>query len=131
MRLVLVAIALTAWAAPALAACNSDLLSVVDWKIGESKISLLPYAIEATVTYNGDRPFRMIHAGVMLDDVLGRNLGQVNLDEDQKASPGDTVLVDGQVSASKRLGEINRSDVVSRACVWSIVYDDGTVAKFD
>jgi hypothetical protein len=131
MKIVVVAAMLVAAAPPALGACNADLLKVVDWQIGESQISLLPYRIEATVRYEGSRPFRMIHAGVMLDDALGKNLGQVNLGEDQKAAPGDEIVVDGQVSVSKRLGAVAREDVAPRACVWSIVYDDGTVERFD
>lgn len=131
MKLLAIAAVIAAASAPAYGACNSDMLKVVDWQIGESRISLLPYRIEATVRYEGARPYRMIRAGVILDDALGMNMGQVNLTQDQNVAPGEEVLADGQVSVSKRLGDVAREDVVARACVWSIVYDDGTEERFD
>jgi hypothetical protein len=118
-------------ASPAAAACNSEMLAVVDWKATKNDSTLLPYLLEATVRYEGARPYRMIHAGVMFADVLGEQLGQVNLPKDAEVSPGAVVVADAYVDADERLGVVNRDDIVYRTCVWSIVYDDGTVEKFD
>lgn len=117
-------------AAPALA-CNVEMLTVLDWQATKNEPHrLLPYRLEAEVQYNGDKPYRMIHAGVMFADVLGRTVGQVNLPRDQNVAPEEYVLANGQVSVDERIATINPDDITYRTCVWSIVYEDGTVEDF-
>jgi hypothetical protein len=112
-------------------ACNSEMLTVTDWQVKKNDGNIvLPYRLEAQVTYEGDRAYRMIHAGVMFADVLGDSIGQVNLARDQDVSPGDALIADGQVTVDERMASANRNDIVYRTCVWSIVYQDGTVEKF-
>lgn len=112
-------------------ACNSEMLTVRDWQaVASEGNKFFPVDLSATVEYNGPRPYRMIHAGVMLADVLGQNMGQVNLERDQGVSPGEIIEARGLVDAKERLLTINRDDVVSRTCVWSIVYVDGTKEEF-
>ncbi len=130
-RLMVGVVLATAATLPAMA-CNSEMLTVVDWQaIKNEQNRFFPYVLEATVQYNGDRPYRMVHAGVMFADVLGKGIGQVNLERDQNVTPGETIIADGLVTVDERIATINRADVVTRTCVWSIVYDDGTVEKFD
>lgn len=113
-------------------ACNSEMLAVQDWQASANEGNkIVPVSLSATVQYQGARSYRMIHGGVMFADVLGGNLGQVNLERDQSVAPGDVIEVDGLVGAKDRLLTINRDDVVTRTCVWSIVYEDGTVEKFE
>lgn len=112
-------------------ACNSELLAIQDWQaVANEGNKFFPVSLSATVQYNGDRAYRMVHGGVMFADVLGGNLGQVNLERDQTVAPGDIIEVDGFVDANDRLLTISRDDVVARTCVWSIVYEDGTVEEF-
>ncbi len=112
-------------------ACNTELLSLVDWEAAENAGSaLIPVTLVAKVQYNGSRPYRMIHAGVILADVLGEGLGQVNLNRDQTVSPGEVVEANGFVGAEERLLTVNRDDIVGSTCVWSIVYSDGQVEEF-
>ncbi len=112
-------------------ACNSDVLTVLEWTATKNENSRsLPVLLEAKVQYQGDHAFRMIHAGVMFSDVLGQSLGQVNLDRDRPAKPGETLVADGQTGAKERILTLNRDDIVYRTCVWSIVYDDGTKEEF-
>ncbi len=132
MKLILIgAMVAGLWATQA-NACNSDLLTVIDWKVIENKKSrVLPYLLEANVKYNGDKAYRMIHAGVIFADVLGKSLGQVNLETDENVKPGDTILANGQVTVKDRMIKVNRDDVTYRTCVWAIVYQDGTKETFD
>jgi hypothetical protein len=131
MRLVIGVLCLLATAAPAMA-CNSEMLTVVGWQaIKDEGNPVLPYSLSAEVKYEGHRAYRMIHAGVMFSDVLGEALGQVNLAKDQNVSPGDSITADGLVDVDKRIGTISRDDIAFRTCVWSIVYDDGTVEEFN
>lgn len=112
------------------AACNSEMLSVLDWEVVKNDSSLLPYRLIAQVEYRGQRGFRMIHAGVIFSDVLGQGVGQVNLNRDSTAQPGDNITADGQVEVDARMATLNPEDIVLRTCVWSIVYDDGTKEEF-
>lgn len=130
MNRILMAMLLLGAAAPAYA-CNSEMMEVIDWHAVEISSPFFPYRLTAEVRYEGPKPYRMIHAGVMIDDVLGQNLGQVNLARDAQVQPGDTLIADGQVTVRERLGTVNRADTVIRTCVWSIVYDDGTIEKFE
>lgn len=118
-------------ALPALA-CNSEMLAVQDWQAAANPGNrVIPVRLEATVQYQGDQPYRMIHAGVLLSDALGGALGQVNLERDENVAPGDVVEARGFVQADERLLTINRADVKATTCVWSVVYADGTVEKFE
>lgn len=124
------ALVVSGWAAPAMA-CNPDILTVTDWQAIENEgDNFLPYRLEATVTYNGEKPYRMIHAGVMFADVLGESLGQVNLPRDAVVQPGEAVVADRQTGSKERIGTIAEEDIVHRTCVWSVVYEDGTVDQF-
>lgn len=128
MRFALVALTLVA--TPAMA-CNPEMLTVTDWQaVPNENSSALPVLLKADLRYDGDRAFRMIHAGVVFSDVLDQPLGQVNLHRDLSANPGDALVADRQTGAKKRILTINRDDITHRTCVWSIVYDDGTVEKF-
>lgn len=131
MKLTIAAALLIGTAVPA-SACNSEMLVVRDWGAAANDGNkFFPVSLSANVEYKGARPYRMIHAGVMFADVLGANLGQINLERDQVVAPGDILIVDGLVDAKERLLTVNRDDVVTRTCVWSIVYDDGTIEKFE
>lgn len=126
------AIALVLAAASPALACNSELLRVTNWQASPNEGNrFIPVDLEAEVEYLGERSFRMVHGGVIFQDALGRSIGQVNLDRDQHAGPGDTFAVTGHVDADERLLTINRDDVRLRACVWSMVYENGEVEKFD
>lgn len=131
MKLFISATLLLGASAPAIA-CNSEMLEVQSWQATANEGNkFFPVDLVATVEYQGDRSYRMIHAGVVFADALGQNLGQINLERDQKVAPGDMIEVDGLVDAKDRLLTINRDDVVTRTCVWSIVYEDGTIERFD
>ena len=131
MKLILVSAIIAAVFSGEAKACNSELLTVLEWKATDNKQNkLMPYLLEADVKYNGDKPYRMIHAGVMFSDALGQRLGQVNLQRDQNVDPGGVAKADGQVSVDGRIRQINPDDVVYRTCVWSIIYQDGTKEEF-
>lgn len=131
MKLILVSAIIAAVFAGEAKACNSELLTVLEWKATDNKQNkLMPYLLEADVKYTGQKPYRMIHAGVMFSDALGQRLGQVNLQRDQNVDPGGVAKADGQVSVDGRITQINPDDVVYRTCVWSIIYQDGTKEEF-
>lgn len=123
-----VALALAA-AVPA-SACNTEMFTVIDWQTEKSDSPFLPYEVSADVQYEGPKPYRMIKAAVMLNDVLGTPLAQFGMDQDGKAAPGDIIKADKQAHVRERLGTVNRDDIVATTCVWSIVYDDGEVVEF-
>src|SRR5690606_32641073 len=101
MKTVLIGVVLAMAAAPVLA-CNSEMLVVQDWQASANEGNrFFPVSLSAAVKYQGPRPYRMIHAGVIFADVLGANLGQVNLNKDQEVAPGDIVDVDGLVDAKE------------------------------
>lgn len=129
MRFAIGVVLALAAAVPA-SACNTEMFTVLDWRAEKSDIPVLPYKLVAEVQYDGPKAYRMIEAGVVFNDVLGKPLGQVNVDRDSKASPGDRLTADGQTHVRERIGTINRDDIVAKTCVWSIVYADGEVVEF-
>lgn len=132
MKLAVVAIALVLGAAPAYA-CNEGLFSVLDWQASARQDgNYVRTDASADLKYTGEAGYRMIHAAVLFSDVLGDALVTIPLDRDARIAPDSTIKASGAfVGRDSRIATINRADVVIRTCVWSIVYEDGTVEKFE
>lgn len=117
---------------PALA-CNDQLFTLNEWSATASEDGRnVRTEMLVDLTYEGVRPYRMIHGAALFSDVLGNALVTVQFDRDAQIEPGQTVEAKGAfIGKGSRITTINRDDVVTRTCVWSIVYDDGTVERFD
>lgn len=131
MRFVIGVVLALAAAGPA-TACNEELLKVRGWDAVASEAGrMVRTEMDVGVRYEGERAFRMIHAGVMFSDVLGNALATTYLDKDGAVEPGAEVSLHRVFEGhDSRITALNRDDVVTRTCVWSIVYDDGEVVEF-
>ena len=132
MRTILMAAIVMGAITPAMA-CNDELFSVEDWRGTASDTGRhVRTDMDVDLRYDGDRPYRMIHAAAMFSDVIGNALVTVRVDRDRSVQPNEQLTISGAFAGEgSRITEIHRDDVVSRVCVWSIVYDDGTVEKFN
>lgn len=124
--------ALALVAMPAMA-CNDQLFSVTDWRASaEESGRHIRTEVEVDLVYEGEAAYRMIHAATLFSDVMGNALVSVQIERDTAVEP-NAELTSRSVflSSTSRIASIHRDDVVSRSCVWTIVYDDGTVERFD
>jgi hypothetical protein len=112
------------------AGCNEELFTVTEWSIEERD----PFPpLNVTLRYEGDRPIRMVDGHYWLADVLGARTGGGPIPRDSRLSPGDTlstVAFQG-TDDGKRLLQINPADVITSTCVRGLVYEDGTVERFE
>lgn len=129
MRFAMIGTMMLAMCAPA-AACNEQLFTVLDWRAESNNDAHPRTVVEVDIRYDGELPDRMIHAAAMFSDVIGNALVSPGLDRDADVLPADEFTISAAFQGSARIATINRDDVLSRVCVWSIVYDDGTVEEF-
>lgn len=130
MRFAMIGTMMLAMCAPA-AACNEQLFTVLDWRADSISDARPRTVVEVDLRYDGERPYRMILAAAMFSDVIGNALVSPGLDRDVKVNPGDEFTVSATFRDAGRNTTINRGDVRSRVCVWSIAYDDGAVEEFE
>lgn len=130
MRAIVVAMMLAT--TPAMA-CNEQLFEVTDWTASAAPDgNSVQTEVEIEMQFVGDRGYRMIQAGIIFEDALNNALVTVPLDRDRSRQPSEAFTQRGLFTArSSRISEINPDDVTYRTCVWSIVYDDGEVQRFD
>ncbi len=116
---------------PALA-CNDQFFTLEDWSATATEDGRnLRTVMTVDLNYKGERSYRMIHGAALFSDVLGNALVTVPFERDAQVEPGQTVEAKGAfIGKDSRITTINRDDVLTRTCVWSIVYDDGTVEEF-
>lgn len=114
-------------------ACNDELFSINDWQVKASEDGRnVRTVVGADVTYKGARVYRMIHGAVLFSDALGNALVTVPIEADANVEPGDSFAASGAfLGSTSRITSINPDDVIAETCVWSIIYDDGTVERFD
>lgn len=113
------------------AACNEGLFTVTDWRaeVTEDNRSTRT-VVNVDLRYDGKRGYRMIHAAAMFSDAIGNALASPGLERDANVRPGDGITITAAFRGAARIATIDRDDVHSRVCVWSIVYDDGTIEEF-
>lgn len=116
---------------PALA-CNDTLFAIDDWQASASKDGRsMRTEVSVDLRYEGERGYRMIQAGVLFSDVLGNALVTVPIGRDVSRSPGDAFSDRGVfLSRESRITAINPDDVTAKTCVWSVVYEDGSLETF-
>lgn len=78
------------------------------------------------------RSFRMVEGRVYFEDSLGRHIALMKLNPDLSLDVEETgAQTWRRIVGQRSLASINRDDVLSWACVQSVVYDDGTKEVFD
>lgn len=132
MRRVLWALVLVlAGTAPALSACNDDLLTISRWSIKplDSHMNELSF----TVRSSAGKGIRMVDAQLGFTDALGATIGPLEIDRDITIPAGGTFTgkrVWGPFTI-ERLLKINADDITAYTCVRAVIYDDGSKETFD
>lgn len=121
-------------ATPAMA-CNEEILTVTEWEVAETEGFLSSSFIGLGITHlnNSDRTIRMVQGRTEFHDILDRRIASVPMAEDELRRPGEQTLqvtVAGR-PGSDRLETASPDDIVVSTCVNAVVYDDGTVERFD
>ena len=137
MRVILASFFITLTAQVAVAACNYDLITIMGWNAEDNEYSTpTSRNIQLSIKYGyqGARSIRMLRARFVFEDVLGTNIGLLNLERDTKLNSGSLhEIVINQPALLHdwdRLVDINPKDVIARSCVRAVVYSDGSVEKF-
>lgn len=111
---------------------RSDIIRLDEWSAEPGDARTVALTIRFTNV--SDRSFRMVDGGVSFADVLGRSLGGVALPEDTALAPRQSEVREFNMLAAggmERLPSVSPSDVRAISCVRAVVYDDGTVERFD
>lgn len=117
-------------AMPAIA-CNSELLVFESWVI--EPIDDRNNRITTVFRSNAEQPIRMIDASAGYVDALGGDIGSFRLNRDILVEPG------GAYEETKRWGPhtferlltLRPGEVSTYTCTRSVLYEDGTVERFD
>jgi len=114
-------------------ACDRELLTVESWSARQSERGVTGFVeLDVAYQFNGDRPVRMIDGRIAFYDVLDELIGSVLIERDQTLAPGSTAQETQLLtSRASRLVVMAHEDVVTNTCVEAVVYDDGTVERFD
>ncbi len=136
MRLRVAGLLLAAMAAPIAAAeCDAgipDLLVASEWTAVPHQMMGNPAAkVAISFTNEGRRSIRMIDASFTISTILGRTIGYpMRGPSDVKMAPGETFSFDVALPGTEILDN-HPDDIVVTVCTRQVVYDDGTVEKFE
>jgi hypothetical protein len=78
-----------------------------------------------------ERPVRMIEGTVLFSDVLDRPIGEVEIDPDLHIGPVGEATQESNLPSLNRLAVARPEDIRASVCVAAVVYEDGTVDRFD
>lgn len=120
-----------AFAYPASATCNKDILSITAWSI--KPVNTQTNELTVTMTYNGAKPSKMIDATFGFTDALGGRIAAAAVNRDLKVEPGESFTQVGKWGANtfERLLTLERDDVQAETCVRSILLRDGSKETFN
>lgn len=114
---------------------TSDALHLVSWsaELTETGISDTVW-IETTVRNNLDKGVRMVDGRIYFEDVLGRQIVNMEIDADISIGAGETATSDGTYYNHRdihRLPVADKADIKAKVCVDAVVFDDGVIRRFD
>lgn len=116
---------------------SGDILVVKSWSAEAHTPQFGGEGAKITVIMENKSPtaIRMIDAKIFFDDILGRSLVNVGIDEDASIAAGAEFTQSGSYQSYGgdigRLPQIKAEDAVVTICVTALVKEDGTVQRFD
>lgn len=116
---------------------SGDILVVKSWSAEAHTPQFGSDGAKITVVMENKSPtaIRMIDAKIFFDDILGRSLVNVGVNEDVSIAAGAEFSQSGSYQSYGgdigRLPQIKTEDAVVTICVTALVKDDGTVQRFD
>ncbi|QRY69103.1 hypothetical protein JVX98_12795 [Ensifer sp. PDNC004] len=113
----------------AFAACNSDLLSIAEWSARSLDDQTIEVAI--TVRSQAEKPIRMVAAEFGFKDALGGHVAADSFDRDLTIpAKGTVTTIKNWPMTFERLLKLKHDEVAVSACVYGVVYEDGTKEEF-
>ena len=133
-------VAVTAATTASAADCHKgspEVLAVSEWsarvvEVGFSEGVALSVTLENISSYD----MRMIEGRIFFEDVLGRGITNVKIDDDARISANGSFTQSGRYQTFggtdiTRLATAERADIVVKVCVEALVTTDGQVMRFD
>lgn len=117
---------------------SDQVLTPVDWRAeinqrASEAIGLEYVTLSFTFRNELDTGVRMVEGMAIFDDVLGRSITNISIDEDPRIPAGQEYDQSGDYSSSSisRLSQAHRDDIRLTICVEAVVLDNGEVRRFD
>ncbi len=117
---------------------SSEMLSVTKWSAEETEIEFFGTAVALSVTLKSlaEHDLRMIDGRIYFDDVLGRAITNLTIEDDARIAVGSEFEQSGRYRAQgqtdiTRLAAAESEDIVVTTCVMAAVTGNGEVLRFD
>ena len=116
---------------------SGDVLVVKSWNAEAHNPQFGGEGAKITIVMENKTPsaIRMIDATIFFDDILGRSLVNLGVDEDASIAAGAEFTQSGSYQSYggdiARLPQIKTEDAVVTICVTALVNEDGSVQRFD
>lgn len=141
MRMVLAAAAVMMAGQAAARDCrngSAEVLSVSDWaaEMGEPVFGSNVVDLHVTLESALDQDVRMVDAVLYFDDILGRGIVNLSVDQDARIPAGGSLTQSDSYQAFAgsdilRIVTAEQSDIVTTVCVSAVVTASGDVVRFD
>lgn len=139
MRKILAVGMLLATAGVAYADCrpsgSADVLTVSDWSVDVSpdRMGTMTAKVSVELTSVEPKAIRMAEGVIVFSDALGGYIANIDIDRDIKIPPSGAAswLAEYGGTDLDRIPTLERDQLSVVACVSSILFDDGTVEKFE
>lgn len=116
---------------------SPDVLSVTQWSAEEFQATIgKGVSLEVTIENKTENDLRMVDARIFFDDVLGRSITNLVVEEDARIAAGERFVQSGRYQSYGmtdigRLATVETSDIVTTICTTAAVASDGEVLRFD
>jgi hypothetical protein len=117
------------------ASSSADVLTVHDWsvEVGPDRMGMTVATVNIELENVAEQPVRMIDGTVLFEDALGGYIANITIERDLQIPPGGTASWTAEYGGTglDRVPNLRRDEITVDACVESVLYEDGTVERFD
>ncbi len=116
---------------------SPEVLAASEWSARVVEVGFLEgVALSVTLENISSHDIRMIEGRIFFEDVLGRSIANVKIDEDARLSVSESFTQSGRYQTLggtdiTRLATAERADIVVSVCVEALVTTAGQVMRFD
>lgn len=116
---------------------SGEVLSVAEWTAIATEVGWTSAVhVDLTLENHAAHTIRMIQGVVHFDDILGRTIARIRVDEDARIEQGAAFSQSGNYRdvgdiAVSRLLTADPNDIVATVCIAAFVTGSGEVIRFD
>jgi len=121
---------------------GSDFLSIVSWSAKEEKSNGYSLGailnLEYSVKNVSDKAIVLVDGAITFEDKLGQRIARIQLDNDLRIQPSEIIVQKGKYDTGmsisgdpSRLASVSPNLVLAEVDLDQIMFEDGTIIKFD